>query len=93
MVTTLRENRNFYTERQFARAKRARDLYHAIGTPSIHDFKAIIRMNTIGDNPVTTKDIDLAEKIFGPDIGRLKGKSTRQKPVPVVNDVIKYHLC
>ena len=89
MVNTVKENRNFYTERQFERAKRARDLYHAIGTPSINDFKAILRMNTIGDNPVTTKDIVLAEKIFGPDIGQLKGKSTRPRPIPVVEDTIE----
>ena len=89
MVNTVKENRNFYTERQFERAKRARDLYHAVGTPSINDFKAILRMNTISDNPVTTKDIVLAEKIFGPDIGSLKGKSTRNPPIPVVDDMIE----
>ena len=53
------------------------------------DLKAAIAMNAISDLPVRTVDIDLAEKIFGPDIGHLKGKSTRQKPVPVVNDVIE----
>ena len=89
MVTIVRENRNFYTERQYERAKRARDLYHAIGTPSIQDFKAVIRMNTIGNNPVTTKDIVLAEKIFGADVGSLKGKTTRTRPVPVVEDTIE----
>ena len=64
-------------------------MYHAIGTPSITDFKAIIRMNAIGNNPVTTKDIELAERIFGPDIGQLKGKSTRRTPIPVVKDEIE----
>ena len=89
LVNTVEENRNFYTPRQFERAKRARDMYHAIGTPSIADFKAVIRMNAIGNNPVTTKDIDLAEKIFGPDIGQLKGKSTRRAPVHVVENEIE----
>ena len=89
MLNTLEENKTFYTERQFQRAKRARDLFHALGTPSINDFKAIIRMNTINNNPVTTDDIKIAEKIFGPDIGTLKGKTTRRKPLPVVNDYIE----
>ena len=75
--------------RQFERAKRARDHYHALGTPSSHDFKAILRMNIIANNPVTTKDIKIAEQIFGQDIGSLKGKTTRTKPVPVVNNYIK----
>ena len=38
---------------------------------------------------MTTKDINLAEKIFGKDIGTLKGKSTRTKPSPVVSDIIE----
>jgi hypothetical protein len=59
------------------------------GTPSINDFKTILRINTITNNPVTTKDIKIAEKIFGPDIGALKGKTTRcEPPAPVVNDYV-----
>ena len=46
-------------------------------------------MNAIGDNPVTTKDIELAEKIFGPDVGSLKGKNTRTAPIPVVDNMIE----
>jgi hypothetical protein len=49
-------------------------------------------MNAIRDNPVTTEDIELAERILGPDVGSLKGKATRQKPVPVVNDFVDIHL-
>jgi hypothetical protein len=45
-------------------------------------------MNAIANNPVTTDDINLAEKIFGRDIGAIKGKTTRRKPVPVVDDYI-----
>jgi hypothetical protein len=46
-------------------------------------------MNTITNNPVTTDDIIVAEKIFAPDIGALKGNTTRRKPAPVVNDYIE----
>eukprot|EP00978_Attheya_sp_CCMP212_P029918 scaffold108169_cov53-Attheya_sp.AAC.1 len=77
-VTTLKENKKFHTARQFERAKRARDCYHAMGTPSILDLLAILRMNIVKDNPITIKDIKLAEKIFGPDIATLKGKTTRR---------------
>ena len=35
------------------------------------------------------KDIVMAEKIFGPDVGNLKGKRTRRNPIPVVDNQIK----
>ncbi|KAI2506113.1 Reverse transcriptase (RNA-dependent DNA polymerase) [Fragilaria crotonensis] len=89
LLNTVEENKTFFTQRQFERAKRARDLYHALGTPSITDFKAMLRMNTIIGNPVTTEDIVMAEQIFGTDIGRIKGKTTRRKPAPVVSDYIE----
>ncbi len=62
MVTTIKENKTFYTPRQFDQAKKARNLYHAIGTPSIPEFKSVLRMNLIKNCPITTKDIDIAEK-------------------------------
>jgi hypothetical protein len=57
--------------------------------PSINDFKAILLMNTINDNPVTTNDFKSTEKIFGPDIGRVNGKTTRRKLLRVVDDYIE----
>jgi hypothetical protein len=71
------------------KAKQARELYHALGTPSIQDFKAILCMNLIANNSVTIEVIKIAKEIFGPDIGLLTSKTTRRKPMPVVNDYIK----
>ena len=81
-LETVDENKKFYTKRQFERAKRARELLYSLGYPSINDMKAIIRMNAIKNNPVTTEDVDIAEKIFGPDVATLKGKTTRQCTSP-----------
>jgi hypothetical protein len=83
-LDSVEENWLSFTNRQFDRAKRARQLYHTLGSTSIKDFKGIIRMNCIIDNPVTAKDIEIAETIFGPDIGVLKGKSTHHRPTPVM---------
>jgi hypothetical protein len=82
------ENKAFYTNQQFAKAKKVCKLYHALGTPSIQDFKAMLQMNLIANNLITVEDIEIAEQIFGSDIGSLKGKTTRMKPIPVVDNYI-----
>ena len=46
-------------------------------------------MNLIRNNIVTTADVNLATKVFGPDIGSIKVKTTRRKPTPVVSNIIE----
>ena len=46
----------------------------------------MIRMNLIRNNPIiTTKDVNLAKKVYGPDVGTRKGKGTRRRPNQVVD--------
>lgn len=89
LVTTVKENRMGFTERQFDRAKQARRLYHIVGCPSLENFKHILRQNIIKNCPVTSEDVNIAEKIFGGDIGTLKGKTTRRRPTPVRDDLVE----
>ena len=89
MVSTVKENESFHTKREIERAREARRLYHAIGTPTIKNYKNIIRSNMIKNCPVTEQDIDLAEEIYGPDVSYLKGKTVRTKPTIVKNDSIQ----
>ena len=89
LISTIKENRAGYTQRQFERAKTARELYHIVGTPTVENFKNLLKMNAIRNCPVTSEDVTIAEKIFGPDMSSLKGKSTRRKPNPVKEDVIE----
>ena len=49
----------------------------------------MIRRNIIHNFTVTVEDIDIAEKIFGPDVYTLKGITTRHGPKLVVDDSIK----
>ncbi len=79
LVNTVDKNNLFHTERQFEQAKRARQLFHALGTPSIRDLKAVIQMNLIKNNPVTTQDVDIAQKIFGADVGALKRETDEKQ--------------
>jgi hypothetical protein len=77
MLNTVEERKKVFTNLQILRAYEARELYHCLGTPSVHDFKAIINMNAIRNNPVTIEDVNISEAIFGPDIGGIQGKTTR----------------
>jgi len=77
------------TPRQLKDAKAARKLYRAIGSPSLENMKMILKQNLIEDCTVTTKDVETAERVFGPDVGTLKGKTVRKKSPIVKNDLIE----
>ena len=83
MVETLKENMEGFSQDEIERAKQARKLYHSIGAPSLRNFKYLIKSNQIQDCPVTVVDINNAEKIFGPDVSYIKGKTTRSRPKTV----------
>jgi hypothetical protein len=89
LINTVKENRVGYTQRQFEQAKRAQELYHIVGTPTIKSFKALIKMNAIKNCPVTTEDMNNAKKIFGAGMSSLRGKLTRRKSTPVREDGIE----
>ena len=86
LVDTVQENRLGYTDRQFARAKRVRALYHILGTPTVENFKHLLRQKVIRNCPLTVEDVNIAEAIFGRDISHLKGVSTRVQPKPIRDD-------
>jgi hypothetical protein len=88
-INTVTENRVGYTQRQFEQAKKGQELYHIVGTPTIETFKTLLKMNAIRNCPVTTEDVNIAGKIFGPDMSSLKGKLTLQKSTPVGEDTVK----
>eukprot|EP00957_Ditylum_brightwellii_P068591 5207507-Ditylum_brightwellii.AAC.1 len=60
-----------------------------MGTPTVEDLKAMLHMNLIRNNEITTEDVNLATRAFGPDIGATKGKTTCSKPTPVTRNMIK----
>ena len=89
MMDTVQENRKNYTQHQFECAKLACKLCHNVGTPAVKNFKSLLKANMIKNCPVTIEDVNIAEKIFGPSMLSLKGKSMRRTPKPVRADVIE----
>ena len=72
LLVTIKENACFYTAQQLKDAKRARELYHILGAPSVPTFKSMLRMNVVKNCPVASDQVDIAEKIFGIDVATLQ---------------------
>ena len=75
VVNTVRENKKNYTNNDYLRALRARELQVTMGWPSTATFVEALKSNGLMNCPVTLGDVEAAEQIFGPDIGSLKGKT------------------
>ena len=88
MLNTVEDNMSKNSQREIAGAKKARELYTIVGYPSPDDFKSMVRFNLINNCPVNLEDITIAEDIWGKDIGALKGKTTRKKPIQVKESFI-----
>ena len=88
-VTTVRENELPFMPCQRQRAIKARELYENLGAPTIASLKTLLKYNLIKNCDVSVQDVEIAERIFGPDIAALKGKSVRQNPNQVLDDWIE----
>ena len=60
-----------------------------VGSPTLQNLRMTTRQNIIQNGTITVVDIEIAEKIFGPDVSTLKGITTRQRPKVVVNYFIE----
>jgi hypothetical protein len=58
-----------------------------MGRPSMADFYGMIKRGKLFDNPVTMQDYENAEKIYGKDLGVIKGKTVRVQPKHVSIDI------
>jgi len=89
LLGSLKKRKEGFTQKQMTRAKRACEFYHMVGAPIATKLKMVLKQNLFQNCPVTVDDINLTEKIFGPDVSSLKGRSTRPKPNQVVDDKIE----
>ena len=87
VVNTVKENRSNYTNNDYLQVLRARELQITMGRPSTTTFLELLKKNGIANCPVTPADVEAAEYILGPDIGSLKGKTTRRSP-PIVDSPV-----
>ena len=83
LVNTVADNRIRYSERDYSRAVLARKVQKIIGRPSTKTFMSIVDNNQFQNCPVKREDIVAAERIFGPEVGSLMGKTVRKTPTSV----------
>ena len=77
-ITTVDDNKSKLSAHDFSRAKIARALQRRIGRPMTKEFIHYVTANFIPNCPITVQDIKNADFVWGPDLGSLKGKITRQ---------------
>ncbi len=49
----------------------------------------MVREQLLTNCPVTVRDVDNANRIFGPDLANLRGKTTRKKPERVLVEYVQ----
>ena len=86
-VNTVKDNKKNFMNNDYLRAIRARELQVTVGRPSDKDLIKILKTSSLPNCPVTPRDILIANKLFGPGVGALKGKTTRRGP-PIVDSPV-----
>ena len=79
-IQTVDENKKSYTKREIAGASKAREMLIKMGYPAVKDAISTIQSGSNFD--ITSQDFQIADSIWGPDIGSLKGKTTKKATEP-----------
>lgn len=87
-VETVEDRKKWYSKRQVKQAEVARAGLHNAGFPSEQDFRIMVQNGLISICPFQVDDVDQAKHIHGKDVGLLKGKTTRHKSLPVVENIV-----
>jgi len=87
VINTVEDLRRNYTNKELKKIEEARRLYVIMGRPSKEDFQKMLTSGKMLDNPVVMEDFFNAEKLYGTDLGVIKGKTVRKKPKSVPVDI------
>ena len=90
-INTVHDNKKTFTNNDYLQAVRARELQVMVGRPSDKEFIKILKTSSLPNCPVSPRDVLIANELFGPDVGSLKGKTTRRAP-PIVDSPVSVDL-
>ena len=89
LVTTIRENFEGCTTKQFKVSIKAHCLQAMLGQLSRKDFESMEHANLIVKCPVIPENISHAYELFGKKLAGLRGKTVHQKPGHISRDAIQ----
>ena len=75
-VNTAKDNMKNFTNNDYLQVIRAQELQVTVGHLLDKDFIKIPKASSLPNCPVTPQDVIIANKLFGPNISTLKGKTT-----------------
>ena len=78
-VNMVKDNRKNFTNKDYLHAVRAQELQVTVGCPLDKDLIKILKASSLPNCPVTPRDILIASKLFGPDVGALKRKDHKTR--------------
>lgn len=84
VIETVENLQQKLTKRELNAADQARRLCVIMGRPPEESFEWMIIRGKIINNPITITDFRNANKVYGKDLGSVKGKTTRKKAPHVI---------
>ena len=86
-VNTVKDNKKNFMNNDYLRAVRAWELQVTVGHPLDKDLIKILKTSSLPNCPITPRDVLIVNKLFGPHVSALKGKTTRRGP-PIVDSPV-----
>ncbi len=74
----MSERESKYSPYDVAQARKVREVMKQLGYPSTRDIIKMITKGMMINLPITAKDVIRSERIYGPDVASLKGKTVKK---------------
>jgi hypothetical protein len=88
-IQMVRGNMEGYTQHEVEDARAARKAQAMLGHLTNHDFLGMVHSGMILNCPVTPSAVQKANRIFGPDLAGVRGRTVRRPPESVTTNYVQ----